>query len=102
MPPSRILYVDDDPGTVRLVQRSLESRGFAVAHAATGDAAIEMLAQGGIDAIALDYHMPGRTGLDILKEIRSLADAPPVIIVTGSQDSRVAVAALKAGAVDYV
>ncbi|MBD8906574.1 histidine kinase dimerization/phosphoacceptor domain -containing protein, partial [Methylorubrum zatmanii] len=57
---------------------------------------------GGIDLIALDHHMPDRTGLDLLPALRALPDAPPVIYVTGSEDSRVAVAALKAGAVDYV
>ena len=41
--------------------------------------------------------MPGQTGLDLLPELRSLPEAPPVIYVTGSEDSRVAVAALKAG-----
>jgi two-component sensor histidine kinase len=46
--------------------------------------------------------MPDREGLEVLTEIRRRPDAPPVIYVTGSEDSRVAVAALKAGAVDYV
>ena len=46
--------------------------------------------------------MPGQTGLDLLPAICRLPDAPPVIYVTGSEDSHVAVAALKAGAVDYV
>ncbi|MDF9790869.1 two-component sensor histidine kinase [Methylorubrum extorquens] len=57
---------------------------------------------GEIDLIALDHHMPDRTGLELLPLLRALPDAPPVIYVTGSEDSRVAVAALKAGAVDYV
>ena len=59
--------------------------------------------QGGrFDLIALDHYMPARDGLDILPEIRALAEAPPVIYVTGAQDGRLAVAALKAGAADYV
>ena len=98
----RILYIDDDPGLARLVQRALGARGYAVEVAAGGEAGLARLAAGGIDAVALDHHMPGRTGLDLLPEIRALPDAPPVIYVTGSEDSRVAVAALKAGAVDYV
>ncbi|WP_204280696.1 response regulator, partial [Serratia marcescens] len=67
-----------------------------------GEAGLARLGQGGIDLVALDHHMPDRTGLDLLPEIRALPDAPPVVYVTGSEDSRVAVAALKAGAVDYV
>jgi two-component sensor histidine kinase len=99
---ARILYIDDDPGLGRLVQRSLATRGFTVEICACGADGLARLARGGIDAVALDHHMPGQTGLDLLPEIRALPDAPPVIYVTGSEDSRIAVAALKAGAVDYV
>ena len=99
---ARILYIDDDPGLGRLVRRALEARGYAVEICPDGAAGLARLAQGGIDAVALDHHMPGQTGLDLLPEIRALPEAPPVIYVTGSEDSRVAVAALKAGAVDYV
>ena len=98
----RVLYVDDDPGLGRLVQRALQARGYAVELAPDGDAGLARLAQGGIDVVALDHHMPGQTGLDVLPAIRALRDAPPVVYVTGSEDGRVAVAALKAGAVDYV
>ena len=101
-PSARILYIDDDPGLGRLVQRSLAARGHVVELASDGAAGLARLADGGIDVVALDHHMPGRTGLDLLPEIRALPDAPPVVYVTGSEDSRVAVAALKAGAVDYV
>ncbi len=102
MLPSRVLYVDDDPGIARLVRKTLEGRGFIVDHAGSGDEALAILARGGIEAVALDHHMPGRTGLELLADIRAMPSAPPVVFVTGSQDSRVAVAALKAGAVDYV
>ncbi len=85
-----------------MVKRSLEARGYAVELCASGAEGLARLARGGVDAVALDHHMPGQTGLDLLPEIRSLPQAPPVIYVTGSEDSRVAVAALKAGAVDYV
>jgi two-component sensor histidine kinase len=100
--PARILYIDDDAGLGRLIQRALEARGYAVEVCADGASGLARLALGGIDAVALDHHMPGQTGLDLLPEIRALPQAPPVIYVTGSEDSRVAVAALKAGAVDYV
>jgi two-component sensor histidine kinase len=98
----RVLYVDDDPGLGRLVQRALQARGYVVEVVPDGDAALARLASGGIDVVALDHHMPGQTGLDLLPAIRALPEAPPVVYVTGSEDSRVAVAALKAGAVDYV
>ena len=101
-PVARILYIDDDPGLGRLVRRALEARGYAVELCTCGADGLARLAQGAIDAVALDHHMPGQTGLDLLPAIRALPHAPPVIYVTGSEDSRVAVAALKAGAVDYV
>jgi two-component sensor histidine kinase len=98
----RILYIDDDPGLARLVRRTCEARGYVVEHALSGDAGLERLKLGGIDLVALDHHMPGHTGLEVLPRIKALENPPPVVYVTGSEDSRVAVAALKAGAVDYV
>ncbi len=100
--PVRLLYIDDDPGLARLVTRTLAGRGCEVVHAADGEAGLALIARERFDVVALDHHMPMETGLDILPRIRALPEAPPVIYVTGSEDSRVAVAALKAGAVDYV
>ena len=54
------------------------------------------------DVIALDHFMPGRDGLAVLADLVSRPDACPVIFVTAAEEPRIAVAALKAGAVDYV
>ena len=99
---TRILYIDDDPGLCRLVQKDLERRGHAVEIASDGTSGLARAAQGGLDAICLDHHMPAQDGLEVLASIRRLADPPPVIYVTATQDARVAIAALKAGAADYV
>jgi PAS domain S-box-containing protein len=98
----RLLYIDDDPDLCRLVQRKLERQGYVVELAADGPGGLARIAQGGIDVIALDHYMPNQDGLETLARIRSLAEPPPVIYVTAMQEGRVAVAALKAGAVDYV
>jgi len=98
----RLLYIDDDGGLCRLVQKDLERHGYAVECAANGVLGIERLKAGGVDVVALDHHMPGHTGLETLAVIATLPDPPPVVYVTGEAESRVAVAALKAGAVDYV
>ena len=98
----RLLYIDDDPGLGRFVQRQLQRLGHHVEIATDGEAGLARVAEGGIDAVALDHYMPGRDGLDILDAIRALPDAPPVIFVTGTSESRIAVSALKAGATDYV
>jgi len=101
-PRPRLLYIDDDAGLCRLVQKDLERHGYAVECAANGALGLERLKAGGIDVVALDHHMPGHTGLEILPVIAALPDAPPIVYVTGEAESRIAVAALKAGAVDYV
>jgi len=98
----RILYVDDDEGLRRLVSRALERRGFRVDCALGGKEGVAMAAETRYDLIAVDHYMPGQDGLTTLHQIRKLPEPPPVIYVTGSEESRVAVAALKAGAIDYV
>jgi two-component sensor histidine kinase/CheY-like chemotaxis protein len=97
-----LLYIDDDEALSRLVERGLTRLGFKVVHAASGTAGLERLAQGGIDVIALDQYMPGLDGLETLERILAVPDAPPVVFVTASQDSNIAVTALKAGAADYL
>ncbi|MBR0796797.1 response regulator [Bradyrhizobium jicamae] len=97
-----LLYIDDDPALARLVDRGLTRAGFKVVHAVDGRQGLDRLAQGGIDVIALDQYMPGLDGLETLEQILKIADAPPVVFVTASQDSAIAVTALKAGAADYL
>jgi two-component sensor histidine kinase len=97
-----LLYIDDDAGLARLVDRGLTRAGFKVVHAASGEAGLARLAQGGIDVVALDQFMPGLDGLETLERIMAVAGAPPVVFVTAAQDSAIAVTALKAGAADYL
>src|SRR5690349_23049943 len=97
-----LLYIDDDPALARLVERGLTRAGFSVVHAAGGQQGLDRLAQGGIDVVALDQYMPGLDGLETLERIMQIAGAPPVVFVTASQDSAIAVTALKAGAADYL
>lgn len=98
----RLLYIDDDAALARLVQKDFVRRGYMVDLAPDGEEGLKALSQGQYDVCALDHTMPGREGLEILPEILTREDAPPVVYVTGIEDSRVAVAALKAGAADYV
>src|SRR4051794_12621509 len=99
---STLLYIDDDEALARLVNRGLTRLGFNVVHAADGEAGLARLQQGGIDVVALDQYMPGLDGLETLARILKIPDAPPVVFVTASQDSSIAVTALKAGAADYL
>jgi len=101
-PNPRLLYIDDDEILARLVERGLTRQGFTVEHASEGLSGLARLREGKFDVVALDQEMPGIDGLETLEQIYSLPDAPPVIFVTASQDSKIAISALKAGAADYI
>lgn len=100
--PRRILYIDDDAGLRRLVEKQLGRRGHAVVGANGGKEGVELARGGEFDIIAVDHHMPEMTGLEVLTALRELPGCPPVIYVTGSDDTRIAVEAMKAGAAEYV
>lgn len=100
--PIRLLYIDDDRGLSRLVEKELARHGYAVTCAPDGDTGLELLRLNEYDVCALDHYMPSRDGLDVLPDILALNAPPPVVYVTGAQEGRIAVAALRAGAADYV
>src|SRR5260221_11025207 len=98
-----LLYIDDDEALSRLVDRGLPRLGFNVVRAASGTEGLDRLKQGGIDVVALDQYMHGLDGLETLEQIMAaIPEAPPVVFVTASQDSSIAVTALKPGAADYL
>jgi DNA-binding NtrC family response regulator len=98
-----VLVVDDDPTQRRLIQAVLERDGFAVAQAESGDAAIQRLTTGGAaDVILLDLQMPGLSGQDTLKELRTRGFAQPVIVLTASGGVDTVVKAMQAGAQDFM
>ena len=97
-----LLYIDDDNALARLVDRGLSRLGFDVVHADSGDDGIARIKAGGVDVVALDQYMPGADGLETLERILAIPNPPPVVFVTASQDSQIAVTALKAGADDYL
>ena len=102
MPGVRVLYIDDDPGLGRLVQRHLQRSGHTVSLAPDAASGLLAASSTSFDAIALDHYMPGRDGLDVLVELLRLPDVPPVIFVTAAEEPLIAVTALKQGAADYV
>lgn len=99
---AHILYIDDDDGLRRLAERGLARRGMIVTSAASGTEGLERAAAERFDLVAVDHYMPGLDGLETLKRLRALPDPPPVIYVTGSEEGSIAIAAMKAGAADYV
>lgn len=79
---SRILVVDDDETTRLVVSRVLEKAGFSVAVANDGIEALATLRRRRFDLVLLDVWMPRMTGLDLLAELRTLARAPRVVVMT--------------------
>lgn len=100
--PLRVLYIDDDRALCRLVVRDLARHGYNVTAAHTGAEGETTAASASFDAICLDQQMPDQDGMTTLAHLRARPDCPPVVFVTGSDEGRVAVAALHAGAADYV
>jgi two-component sensor histidine kinase/ActR/RegA family two-component response regulator len=98
----RILYIDDDEGLRKITARALTRRGYTVVTAGSGQEGVALAAAEMFDVIAVDHYMPGQDGLATLAGLRELPYQPPVVYVTGSEESSIAVAAMKAGASDYV
>ena len=98
----RILIIDDEEGFCRLVKAHLARAGFDVVSAYTAEAGLAAAEAEKFDVIILDHVLPEQDGLVLLRDLQTGKDAVPVVYLTGSKDSRVAVAALKAGAADYV
>src|SRR6266536_2970393 len=84
--PKTILWVDDEVEGLAAHRRFLEDQGFTVAAAAHGDDALALLRRQPYSIVLLDEQMPGRRGLELIGEIRSLDPAMPVVMVTQSED----------------
>ncbi len=98
----RILYMEDDPGLARLLQKSLRRQGYAVDLAENGRVGLDMLADGTYDLVLTDHNMPVCEGLEVIRTLAGQADATPVIMVTGKGSEITAVEAMKLGATDYI
>jgi PAS domain S-box-containing protein len=98
----RILYIEDDPGLARLMQKILQRRGFVVDVAANGEDGLAKLRTAGYNLLLLDYNMPFMGGMDVIRLLTAEGKLVPTIMVTGEGNEAVAVEALKLGASDYI
>jgi DNA-binding response OmpR family regulator len=98
----RILTVEDDAAIRRGIVDSLRFAGYSPLEAATGDAGLAMALSQTYDLLLLDLVLPGRDGLEILRQVRAVKPTQPVIILTarGAESDRVT--GLQLGADDYV
>ena len=98
---SRILVVDDEPQILRALQTALRGAGYDVDPAATGEDALARAAAHPPDAVILDLVLPDRTGVEVCRELRGWLEAP-ILILSAVGEEGEKVAALDAGADDYV
>ncbi|MFC1943432.1 response regulator [Chloroflexota bacterium] len=97
-----VLVVDDEPSIAGLLSEDLIEEGYNCITAATGEDALRRLSKSNFDAILLDLKLPGISGMDVLKEVKSNRPEIAIIVVTSAGDAQTAVEAMKIGAVDYI
>lgn len=99
----KILVVDDNEHTIRIVQFALERAGYAVVTALSGEAALAQMTKGGLpDLVIIDYHMsPGMNGAEFCQKVHAFCDMP-VIMLTAVHNDEVVETCLSDHCEDYV
>jgi two-component system KDP operon response regulator KdpE len=97
----KILVVDDDPQIRRVMKATLVGHSYEVIEARTGEEALELAPREAPNLVLLDMNMPGMGGLETCRALRAVSDVP-VIVLTVRDTEKDKVAALDAGADDYV
>ncbi len=98
----RVLVIDDDASLRFALEAVLGDAGLGVVTAPSGAAGLQVFESGGADAVLTDLAMPEMDGLEVLTRLRTLDSGVPVIMLTAHGSERAAVAAMKAGAYDYM
>jgi two-component system, OmpR family, response regulator CpxR len=98
----RVLLVDDEREFVEVLSERLANRGFHVNMAFSGDEALEALQEADPDVVILDVLMPGRDGIETLREIKRVKPLAEVIMLTGHSTVETALEGMRLGAYDYL
>jgi two-component system response regulator CpxR len=98
----KVLLVDDEKDFVETLAQRLEVREFDVQTALNGDEALGMIQESEIDVVVLDVLMPGKDGIQTLREIKELKPLVSVIMLTGNATVDTAIEGMKLGAYDYL
>jgi diguanylate cyclase (GGDEF)-like protein len=98
----RALIADDDEDFRSLLVRRAKKMGLAVVEASDGDEAMEFIGKSTFDVLVMDLYMPGRTGLDVIRDAQRIDPNLEAIIMTGSASLETAIEALRAGVYDYL
>ena len=99
---TRLLYVEDEPFLAKIVQESLEGRGYAVTLVTDGSNALPAFRQTPPDLVLLDVMLPGKDGWTIGREIRKLSPHVPIIFLTAKNQTEDVLRGFQSGANDYV
>ncbi len=98
----RILVVEDNPRIAGFLQKGLREEGYVVEVAADGDAAFEKATTQGFDAAVVDVMIPGRSGVELVRDLREREIRLPVLLLTARDRTEDKVMGLDAGADDYL
>jgi two-component system, NtrC family, response regulator PilR len=98
----RVLIVDDERGMRDFLSIMLKKEGYAILLAESATRAAEIIARGEFDLVISDIAMPGQSGLEVLRQVKTANPDIPVIMVTAYASTESAVEALKLGAYDYI
>ncbi len=101
-PPGKVLVVEDDPAMRLLVAQSLRKRGFEPLLAASASEASSLFEASEPDAVVTDIRLGGMTGLELCAELSARRADVPVLVVTAFSDLDTAIAAIRAGAHDFL
>jgi two-component system NtrC family response regulator len=98
----RILIIDDDNSLRRVLEYNLQEAGYAVTAAESGEEGLRLFHEISPELVITDMKMPGMDGMTVLKRVKETAADTPVIMITAFGTVDLAVAAMKAGAYDYI
>lgn len=98
----RLIIIEDDEKTSRALQSGLEQEGFSVVSAKTGEDGFFLLNSESFDLLVLDWMLPGRSGIEILKTLRARGARMPVLLLTARDAVDDRVLGLESGADDYL
>lgn len=97
-----ILVVDDEKSVLLLLRQALHSVGYEVAEATNYDEALEAMERASFDVAMIDKNLPGKSGLELLREVRVRDPQMECMIITGYSSLESAIEAMKLGAFDYI
>ena len=98
----KVLIIDDDPTFLMMLKNFLSKKNFNTRTGISANDALQILKKENFDIILLDFKLPDKNGIDLLKDIKKLNYQAPVILMTSYADIKMAVQAIKQGAYDYV